>query len=554
MTAVADKADRAPFIFVVAGEPSGDALGAALIRALRQRTDGRLRVAGVGGERMRDEGLDSLMPLADLAVIGVAEVLPRAPLILRRVRETAAAVRAMRPDAVVTIDSSGFSWRIAQRLRRSGETLPLIHYVAPMVWAWRAGRARRMARWYDHLMALLPFEPPYFERVGLACSYVGHPVLDSGADCGDGARFRMAHSIAADHLLISVLPGSRGGEVRRLLPIFGAALARLEGMVGRFRVAVPTVATVAAAVTEATRGWPGEPVVIREPHEKYDAFAASRAALAASGTVALELAMARLPMVVCYRLNPATEALLDRVLKVRQVNLVNLLTERPVVRELLRGDCTPDLVAAEMARLIRDERVRADHIAGYDLAMRRLGADGPSPSLNAADRVLAILAARRSRNPGTQTEDFPMAVTEVAETAPHPAAETDKYRYLHTMIRVRDLDKSLEFYTGQLGMKLLRKRDYPTGKFTLAFVGYGDEADSTVLELTHNWEQAEPYALGSAFGHLALGVPDVYKACEQLGAAGVKIPRPAGPMAHGGSVIAFIEDPDGYRIELVQRP
>ncbi|MFZ3238790.1 MAG: lactoylglutathione lyase [Stellaceae bacterium] len=147
-----------------------------------------------------------------------------------------------------------------------------------------------------------------------------------------------------------------------------------------------------------------------------------------------------------------------------------------------------------------------------------------------------------------------MAVTEVAETAPHPAAETDKYRYLHTMIRVRDLDKSLEFYTGQLGMKLLRKRDYPTGKFTLAFVGYGDEADSTVLELTHNWEQAEPYALGSAFGHLALGVPDVYKACEQLGAAGVKIPRPAGPMAHGGSVIAFIEDPDGYRIELVQRP
>jgi lactoylglutathione lyase len=146
-----------------------------------------------------------------------------------------------------------------------------------------------------------------------------------------------------------------------------------------------------------------------------------------------------------------------------------------------------------------------------------------------------------------------MAVTNVPETAAQPAAETDKYRYLHTMIRVRDLDKSLKFYTEQLGMKLLRKRDYPTGKFTLAFVGYGDEAANTVLELTHNWEQAEPYALGSAFGHLALGVPDVYKACEQLGAAGVKIPRPAGPMAHGGSVIAFIEDPDGYRIELVQR-
>jgi len=133
------------------------------------------------------------------------------------------------------------------------------------------------------------------------------------------------------------------------------------------------------------------------------------------------------------------------------------------------------------------------------------------------------------------------------------AVEPGRARFLHTMIRVKDLDKSLNFYTELLGMKLLRKRDYPTGKFTLAFVGYGDETDSTVIELTHNWDQAEPYALGTAFGHLAVGVPDVYKACEKLGAQGVKIPRPAGPMAHGGSVIAFIEDPDGYRIELIQR-
>lgn len=142
----------------------------------------------------------------------------------------------------------------------------------------------------------------------------------------------------------------------------------------------------------------------------------------------------------------------------------------------------------------------------------------------------------------------------MTDTATRPVVEPGKARLLHTMLRVKDLDKSLHFYTELLGMKLLRKRDYPTGKFTLAFVGYGDESDSTVVELTHNWDQAEPYSLGSGFGHLAVGVPDVYKACEQLGAAGVKIPRPAGPMAHGGSVIAFIEDPDGYRIELIQRP
>ena len=145
-----------------------------------------------------------------------------------------------------------------------------------------------------------------------------------------------------------------------------------------------------------------------------------------------------------------------------------------------------------------------------------------------------------------------MTMTDVAETS-KPAPDADKFRLLHTMIRVRDLDASLNFYTNQLGMKLLRKRDYPSGKFTLAFVGYGDEANSTVLELTHNWEQAEPYNLGSAFGHLAIAVPNVYRTCERLAAAGVKIPRPAGPMAHGGSVIAFIEDPDGYRIELVER-
>jgi lipid-A-disaccharide synthase len=391
-------AGEPPFIFIVAGEPSGDALGASLIAALRQRAGGRLRVAGVGGERMRDEGVASLVPLTDLAVIGVAEVLPRAPVILRRVRETVAAIGAQKPDAVVTIDSSGFSWRIAQRLRRRGETLPLIHYVAPMVWAWRAGRARRMARWYDHLMALLPFEPPYFERVGLACSCVGHPVLDSGADRGDGARFRTAHRLSSEEVLICVLPGSRGGEVRRLLPIFGAALAQIEPLIGPFRTVVPTVATVADTVAQATRDWAGAPIIVREPSEKYDAFAASRAALAASGSVALELAMARLPMVVGYRLNPLTEALLDRVLKVRQVNLVNLLLERPLVPELLRGECTAERIAAEVASLVRDGAVRAGHLTGYAAAMRRLGACGRSPSLQAADQVLAIVAARRRGN------------------------------------------------------------------------------------------------------------------------------------------------------------
>jgi len=388
-------AAQTAFIFLVAGEPSGDALGGALIGALRQRLGNRLRIAGVGGERMRDQGLESLVPLEDLAIMGVAEVLPRAPIIFRRVRETVAEIRALRPDAVVTIDSSGFSWRIAQRLRRRGDTVPLIHYVAPMVWAWRAGRARRIARWYDHLMTLLPFEPPYFERVGLSCRYVGHPVLESGADRGDGRRFRDAFGIADEELLITVLPGSRAGEVRRLLPIFGAALYRLRGAIGPFRIVVPTVDTVAAKVSAAVGGWPGTPIVVQRPDEKHDAFAASRAALAASGSVALELALAGLPMVVGYRLNPLTEALLDRVLRVRQVNLVNLLLGRPLVSELLGPNCTPQRLAAALVSLIRDERVRALHRQGYDEAVRCLAGDGVSPSLRAADQVLELVASRR---------------------------------------------------------------------------------------------------------------------------------------------------------------
>jgi lipid-A-disaccharide synthase len=255
-----------------------------------------------------------------------------------------------------------------------------------------------MARWYDHLLTLLPFEPPYFEQVGLAASYVGHPVLESGAGRGDAERFRASHGIAADELVLTVLPGSRGGEVKRLLPIFGAALHRLEEIVGPFRVAVPTVANVADRVAAGVADWPGRPLVMRGAADKYDAFAASRAALAASGTVALELALAGVPMAVAYRLNRITEMVLDRVVKVRQVNLVNLLIDRVLVPEHLGANCAPEPLAASLAALIGDERVRSAHRQGYDEAVRRLRGDGStntiaSPSRAAADRILAVLAA-----------------------------------------------------------------------------------------------------------------------------------------------------------------
>ncbi len=243
-----------PFIYIIAGEPSGDFLGGRLMAALQERTGGRVRFAGIGGAAMAAQGLESRVPIAELAIMGVAEVLPRAARIFRIVRETVADVLAQNPDAVVTIDSSGFTWRVAHGLRRRGARLPLIHYVAPMVWAWRAGRARRMARWYDHLMALLPFEPPYFAAVGLSCHYVGHPVVESGADKGDGAGFRRRHGVAPDAKLIILLPGSRAGEVGRLLPIFRATVELLAARYPDLVVALPTTENVDAAVRAGVEG------------------------------------------------------------------------------------------------------------------------------------------------------------------------------------------------------------------------------------------------------------------------------------------------------------
>jgi lipid-A-disaccharide synthase len=383
-----------PLIYIVAGEPSGDLLGGKLMAALKLCTLGNIRFAGIGGETMTAQGLASRVDLSELALMGVAEVLPQARRIFRRVAETVGDIERQRPAALVTIDSSGFTWRIAQRLRRSDERLPLIHYVAPMVWAWRGGRARRMARWYDHLMALLPFEPPYFTAVGLSCSYVGHPVVESGADKGDGAGFRRLHGIADDALLMTILPGSRGGEVSRLLPIFRETITQLARRHAGLRIVVPTTAIVAERVAAEIASWPVPSIVLRGVAEKYDAFAASNVALAASGTVALELAMAKLPAVIAYRINALTHAYVSRVVKIRYANLINVILGREAVPELLQYECTPEKLAAAIERLVADKTAREAQIAACQEALQVLGYGGTSPALRAAEDVLAAIVRK----------------------------------------------------------------------------------------------------------------------------------------------------------------
>jgi lipid-A-disaccharide synthase len=388
---------EAPLIYIVAGEPSGDLLGGRLMHALKERMGGRVRFAGIGGETMAAEGLQSRVALSELAVMGVLEVLPAARRIFRRVAETVEDIQRQKPVALVTIDSSGFTWRIAQRLRKAGSTLPMIHYVAPMVWAWRGGRAKRMARWYDHLMALLPFEPPYFTAVGLSCGYVGHSVVESGADGGDGPGFRRRHAIPDDAPLLTMLPGSRRGEVGTLLPVFAKVAENIAATHPNLRIVVPTTANVADTVEAALASWPLPTIVLRGIAEKYDAFAASDAALAASGTVALELAMAKLPAVITYRINPITHAYVDRVVKVDYANLINVVLNREAVPELLQYDCTPEKLTASVTRLLDDKEAAATQIAAGQEALKVLGYGGVSPALRAADEVLAAIARKQQQ-------------------------------------------------------------------------------------------------------------------------------------------------------------
>lgn len=386
-----------PVVFLLAGEPSGDVLGARLMAALKRATEGRVRFIGVGGERMVAEGLDSLFPMAELTLFGLAELLPKLPNLLRRLDETTQAVLAAKPDAVVTIDAPDFCFRIGKRLRKAGAAVPLIHYVAPTVWAWRPGRAKKVARFLDHLLALLPFEPPWFEKEGLPCTFVGHPVVEGGADKGDGARFRARHGIDPQAPILVVLPGSRRSEVTKLLPDFGATLARLAPRHPGLRVVVPTVPQVKGIVAQAVRDWPLPTIMVEGDDDKYDAFAAGTAALAASGTVALELALARLPSVIAYRIHPLTYRLYRGLITVKYVNLVNIMLDRMLVPELLQAGCVPDKLETAVDRLLTDPDARRAQIEGVGEVARWLGQGDDPPSARAARVVLDVIAGRAAQ-------------------------------------------------------------------------------------------------------------------------------------------------------------
>lgn len=382
--------DRPLRIFISAGEVSGDVLGGRLMDALRRLSPREIEFRGIGGPDMTAHGLDSLFPISELAVMGLVEIIPHIPRLKRRIAETAAAVTAFQPDVLVTIDAPGFNKRLAAAC---GETsFPKVHYVAPTVWAWRPGRVHKFKALFDRLLCLLPFEPPYFAAVGLKAPFVGHSVIESGADRGDGAGFRRRNGIAATATVLCLLPGSRRGEVARLLPTFRTVVEGVAGRVPGLHVVLPTVPHLTDTLSGLIADWTVPVTLVTDSTQKYDAMAAANGALAASGTVALELAMARVPTVIAYRINALTYAVIMRLVTTDFAHLINILAQREIVRERIQAQCRSDLLIDDVMGLLGpDGAHQVDAVQPY-LAQLSPG-DGLTPSEAAAREVLDAISA-----------------------------------------------------------------------------------------------------------------------------------------------------------------
>jgi lipid-A-disaccharide synthase len=380
---------------LVAAEASGDNLGAALANALASRLAGSVRFVGVGGPRMAQAGVESPFPIAELSILGLVEGLMAYAKVRRRAIETAELAVREAPDVVVLIDSWGFTLRAAQQIRRRLPDLPLIKYVGPQVWASRPGRAKTLAATVDHLLTLHTFDAPYFEREGLKTTFVGSTALTKSFGNADPARLRSHIGAELTDPILLVLLGSRPGEIARLGAPFGDAVRRLTADRPALRVVMPVAATVAEQVRAETRTWPGQPYLIEEEGLKDDAFVAATAALACSGSVTTELALAGCPMVVGYRLGALTHAILKRLITTRYITLFNIAADREAAPELVQDRCTGAALASAAAPLLDDPERRAAQIKAQSAALDAMGREQiGDPSMRAADAVIDILKAR----------------------------------------------------------------------------------------------------------------------------------------------------------------
>jgi len=383
--------DRKLKIYIIAGEPSGDLLGARFMRAMEKKTSGNAEFYGVGGESMEKAGLVSLFDISDLAIMGLAEVIPSIPKVLKLIKQTVADIEKVKPDVVMTIDSWSFGSRIQKILRRKKCGIPQVHYVAPQVWAWKKKRAKTMYKYVDLLLTLLPQEPKYFTPYGLKTVFVGHPVIESKVVHGDGNDFRRKFNISADKKIIAVLPGSRKTEVSKMLPVFLEASRKLYEEDKNICFVIPTVKTVVKMVKEMSDN-SGLPVTIVEDEEdRHNAFKASAAAMAASGTVALELAIANVPHIVGYKVSPLTAILVRKFMHIQFVNLSNILLGREVVPELLQEQCVSGNICRFIKQFMAKDDIYDRQMDGFQKVREILGLGEQTPSENACDAILKLI-------------------------------------------------------------------------------------------------------------------------------------------------------------------
>lgn len=381
-------------IHLVAGEESGDRLGAALMRALSARAGSAgVQFAGVGGREMAQAGLHSLFPIDDIAIVGFTAIPKRLPLILRRIRETVASVIAGRPDALIIVDSPDFTHRVARRVRAAAPRIAIFDYVSPTVWAWRPGRARAMRSYIDQVLAILPFEPAVHARLGgPPCVYVGHPLAEEVQELRPSQAEARRRAAAPPVLL--VLPGSRPAEIRRLIDPFAAAVQLVSERTGPVELVLPTIPALVEPLTEAIAAWPMRPRIVADPAGKRAAFRVARAALAASGTVTLELALSGVPTVAAYRVAALEAAIARRMIRVRSVILANLVLDADVVPEFLQENCTPRALADALVALLGDTPARRRQLAAF-AGLDAIMEVGSAPSAKAAEAVLALVEERR---------------------------------------------------------------------------------------------------------------------------------------------------------------
>lgn len=377
-------------IFLIATEESGDRLGSALMKVLRQRLGDGVEFAGVGGRTMAREGLESLFPIEELSIVGFAAVVQQLPKILGLIRKTVDAVTDAAPDALVIIDSPDFTHRVARRVRARNPDIPVVNYVSPQLWAWRPGRARTMLGYVDHVLGLLPFEPEEYRKLGgPPCSYVGHPLIEQLSALRPNAEEQARRNSEPPVLL--VLPGSRRSEVRHHLDVFGATIGRLQAEGRTFELILPTMPHLEATIREGSANWPVKPRIVTGENEKRAAFRIARAALAKSGTVTLELALSGIPMVTAYRVGAIEAFILRRAIRVSSVILANLVIGKDVIPEYLQEDCTPEKLAPALHDVLTDSPLRRQQIEAFAQLDQIMSTGNKSPSVLAADVVLATM-------------------------------------------------------------------------------------------------------------------------------------------------------------------